>query len=117
MSDWRGAGQTVLYTKEGEFVDSWRMVQPDRSRIVPWRQGPRGWLGHYYDANPPSQPAPGEASARPADSGENSGGGRGRGDLQWSLTFGPKLPHCGHRYGSPPASSTNRSIMSDSFSI
>ena len=65
VSDWRGAGQTVLYTKEGEFVDSWRMVQPDRSRIVPWRQGPRGWLGHYYDANPPSQPAPGEPSPQP----------------------------------------------------
>ena len=43
--------------------------------------------------------------ARPADSGENSGRGRGRGDLQWSLTFGPKLPHCGHRYCSPLASS------------
>ena len=52
----------------------------------------------------------------PADSGENSGGGRGRGDLQWSLTFGPKLPHCGHRYCSPPASSTSCAMIFDIFS-
>ncbi len=41
----------------------------------------------------------------PADSGENSGGGRGRGDLQWSLTFGPKLPpsalRVSHRESAP----------------
>ena len=57
------------------------------------------------------------ASARPPDSGENSGGGRGPGDLQWSLTFGPKLPHSGHRYCSPSASSSNWPMIVDSFSI
>ena len=56
-------------------------------------------------------------SARPPDSGENSGGGRGRGDLQYSLTFGPKLAHCVHRYCSPPASSTKLPMIVDSFSI
>jgi hypothetical protein len=58
----REPSQTVLYTKAGEFIDSWRHLQPDRTRIVPSMWGPRGWLGHYYDGKPWPQVAPGEPS-------------------------------------------------------
>jgi hypothetical protein len=43
--DWQRGGKTVVFTKTGELVASWRSMHPEGRRITLFGFGPEGWVG------------------------------------------------------------------------
>ncbi|MFC1791716.1 hypothetical protein ACFL0I_04540 [Gemmatimonadota bacterium] len=67
LVDWQGAGKAIVFTKDGEFVTSWRTRTPDWHRIVPMGLGPRGWIANYYLPTSGEQVEPGKPIERERD--------------------------------------------------
>lgn len=53
VTDWQRGGKVVLFTSDGEFLDSWRVTQVDGTRIQPVQPYDGGWL---TDVSPPYDP-------------------------------------------------------------
>jgi hypothetical protein len=60
VTDWQRGGKTVVFTKDGEIVASWRNAQPNMARITPQAYGPQGWVGWYDPPYRPPEVGPGE---------------------------------------------------------
>lgn len=65
--NWQRGGKVVLFDRSGEFLASWSVTRPDRSRIMPMHRTGEGWLMAVDPAFVPPSLAPGEPLKRTRD--------------------------------------------------